>query len=185
MPQDYSPKKTTKKRASNRRAKNTSKTPRWAWSVITLLLVLVVGLLAYVFKLKQPALEVANEEKAKPATKSTSQRQPRFVFYEKLKDQRVEVPDRSNEIKEPAEVKNIDYYLQAGSFRSKADADKMRAKLLLLNLDVRIETATNDKGKTWHRVITGPFSTRSTMARARSTLSSQRIQPLLLKRKRG
>ncbi len=178
------PKKATSKRRTNsrRKAKNTNKAPAWAWLVIGLLLAALVTLLIY----------LANKPDATQTPQSTGQKkiakpiedkppQPRFDFYEILKDQEVIVPDRSAEIK-AATPANIHYYLQAGSFRNRNDADELRAQLLLANMNANIESKQNN-GKTWHRVIAGPFKSRSKMAKARSQLASKGLSPLLLKRK--
>jgi cell division protein FtsN len=46
------------------------------------------------------------------------------------------------------------YLLQVGSFRSNADAERLRAELALLGIQTSIHTATIGDGKTYHRVRT-------------------------------
>ncbi len=103
----------------------------------------------------------------------------RFDFYTLLPEREVVVPEA------PAlEVKaKYSYTLQAGSFRSHEDADRRRARLILLGMDVKIESSTGEEGSTWHRVLVGPFASRSKLAKARSTLINKGIDTLLLKRK--
>nr|WP_246386788.1 SPOR domain-containing protein [Litorivivens lipolytica] len=72
--------------------------------------------------------------------------------------------------------------MQAGSFKTNADADRRRAELLLLGLEAKIE-AVEANGDTWHRVYVGPFTSRSKLSKARTTLISEGIETLLLKRK--
>ncbi len=178
-------KKTTSKRRTNTRRKpnNTNKAPAWAWLVIGLLLAALVTLLIYLANkpdaVVQHSQNTGDKQTAKPVENKPPQ--PRFDFYEILKEQEVEVPDRSAEIK-AATPANIHYYLQAGSFRNRNDADELRAQLLLVNMNANIESKENN-GKTWHRVIAGPFKSRSKMAKARSQLASKGLSPLLLKRK--
>lgn len=169
-----------KKRSNTRRANNNShKAPAWAWLVIGLLLAALITLLIYLAN--KPQTE-ANQATAKtPTQKDNKPPQPRFDFYEILKEQEVEVPDRSSEIQASA-PQNILYYLQAGSFRNSADAERLRAELVLNNLPTQIEEKASSKGGRWHRVIVGPFKSRSKMAKARSTLASKQLSPLLLKR---
>ena len=62
------------------------------------------------------------------------------------------------------------------------DADKLRAQLILLNLDARIEKVTIRNGELWHRVIVGPFQDQSRLASARSTLVANQYNALMLKR---
>lgn len=76
------------------------------------------------------------------------------------------------------------YVLQAGSFRRLADADAVRARLLLLNLRASIEKVNTADGQTWHRVLIGPFASPEESARARAVLAQNGIDSLLLKRRR-
>ena len=175
-------KKSSKPRSNSRRKPNNSnQAPIWAWLVIGLLLAALITLLIYLAN--QPRLKTG-EVKASPSApaQSTSNKppQPRFDFYRILKEQELTVPDRSGEIT-AATPDNIVYYLQAGSFKNQADADELRATLLLANLETTIEQ-TNKKGSLWDRVLVGPFTSRSKMAKARSILASYQLSPLLLKR---
>ena len=72
--------------------------------------------------------------------------------------------------------------LQVASFKNNSDAERVRAELILLNLNASIETATVSNGKTWHRIIVGPFTNRSKLSKARSTLISNRYEALVLKK---
>jgi cell division protein FtsN len=188
MTQDFARKKrspqkkkpATKARTNHRHSSNSpTKAPAWAWLVIGLLLAALVTLLIYLAN--QPKTASPPVKAASTQPKESKPPQPRFDFYEILKDQEIEVPDRSGEIA-AATPENVTYYLQAGSFRNRDDADELRAQLLLLNMDASIETTQSDTGS-WHRVIAGPFNSRSKMAKARSTLVSKNINPLVLKRK--
>ncbi len=168
-----------KPRNNRRRTKETNRAPLWAWIVIGLLVAALITLLLYLSNRPntsqpQPVSQTKEEEITPP--------QPRFDFYEILKEREITVPDRSAEI-EASVPDDIDYFLQAGSFKSNLEADKLRAELLLNNMQAHIESNTRN-GQTWHRVITGPFTTRSKMAKARSVLASRGMSPLLLKRKK-
>jgi len=188
MTQDFAKKKrasstkskTTKKRTNSRRpAPKQNKAPAWAWLVIGLLLGALITLLIY---LANKPEQNSNNSLAKPSGEKTNKPpQPRFDFYEILKEQQVEVPDRSSDIQATTQ-QNIHYYLQAGSFRNLNDAERLRAELVLINLPTQIEDKNADNGGRWHRVIVGPFQSRSKMAKARSTLASKQLSPLLIKR---
>jgi cell division protein FtsN len=179
---NFSPqrKKTNPKPRSNRRqAKTPERAPAWAWAFISLLVIALVASLT--FLATRP--ETSPEPSEKPAiTVAPTKAQPRFDFYEILKEREITVPDRSAEIRASV-PDDIDYFLQAGAFKSDQDANKLRVELLLSNLETNIEPSTRD-GQTWFRVVTGPFETRSKMAKARSVLASQGMSPLLLKRKK-
>jgi cell division protein FtsN len=169
-------------RKNVRKKANNQSAPLWAWVLIGSLLAALITLLIYISNRSTnrpaPTPTAKTEQKTKP-TPGTPQ--PRFDFYQILKEREVEVPDRSGEIaaKTP---ENITYFLQAGSFKSADDADRLRADLILLNMEAKVETASS-KGTTWYRVVVGPFQSRSKMAKARSVLASKQLSPLLLKRK--
>ena len=116
---------------------------------------------------------------AKPEKKPTSDTQ--FDFFTLLPEREVIVPDE-----QPRDVasstEQYNYILQAGSFKTSKDADRRRAELVLLGLEAKIE-AVEANGDTWHRVYVGPFTSRSKLSKARSTLISEGIETLLLKRK--
>lgn len=73
-------------------------------------------------------------------------------------------------------------YLQAGSFRRLADADKRRAELLMYGMRATAEPV-NSNGETWYRVQIGPFASDADVARARSKLKANGIETLMTRRK--
>jgi cell division protein FtsN len=190
MTKNYTPKKRSsqrkktshKPRTNRRQSKKSNRAPAWAWIVIGLLL---AGLISLLFFLSDSSDGPQASPKAQPnpaKTTKVSPPQPRFDFYEILKEREITVPDRSAEI--TASIpKDIEYFLQAASFRRDQEADKLRVELLLSNMEAKIESSSKN-GQTWHRVIAGPFKTRSKMAKARSILASRGLSPLLLKRKK-
>lgn len=107
---------------------------------------------------------------------------PRFDFYQLLKESEVVVNPEPIPKQPTAASEQVEYVLQVGSFKSASDADRLRAQLLLLNLDAKVETVRVRNAETWHRVLVGPFPTHVTMARARGTLSNNELDSLLLKR---
>ena len=72
--------------------------------------------------------------------------------------------------------------LQAGSFKVKADAERMRAQLILQGLpNVHTDTSKNKDGTLWYRVRLGPFDNRSKLSKAYDKLVQLNIQPLRIK----
>ncbi|MEZ5501762.1 MAG: SPOR domain-containing protein [Halioglobus sp.] len=145
----------------------------------------LLGYLALLPKPPDPALEGAA-----PATPQEAEiPKPRFDFYTMLPAQKIEVGEGPDQV-EPAAVVSKPpaptaapepYYLQAGSFRNRDDAERRRAELLLLGLDPKIEGASSDNGQ-WFRVYLGPFDTHDAMTKARGLLANQNIETVLLKR---
>lgn len=66
------------------------------------------------------------------------------------------------------------YFLQAGAFRGKADAENMKAKLALLGFEASVSERQADTG-TLYRVRIGPFNQMETMNRVRSKLSDNGV----------
>jgi cell division protein FtsN len=76
------------------------------------------------------------------------------------------------------------FFLQAGSFRTQADADRVRAQIILIGQDVRVESG-KVKDDTWYRVLVGPFRDRSQLTQAQSQLASNGFKNLLLQQRQG
>lgn len=111
------------------------------------------------------------------------EQKPRFDFYTLLRDSEVIVPEVAET--QPAAVPTAEEYvflLQTGSFKQLADADSLRAQLLMLNLTATVEAANTRPGETWYRVLVGPFDSNTKLADARTILAENRIDNLLLKR---
>jgi cell division protein FtsN len=192
MARDYAKKKTTPRRKAPPRKRAPAKQANaparsgsgLRWYIAGLLTGVFLSFLLYLGTLppaggpqvaQQPAS--TEEEQAPP--------KPRFDFYTMLPEQTIDedmpAPDRAAPTQAsnpgPAEY----YFLQAGSFRQREDADRRRAELLLLGLEPSIRESTGDNGR-WFRVFLGPFETRSNMSRARSLTAAQNIDTLVLKR---
>ncbi|HLS97895.1 MAG: SPOR domain-containing protein [Porticoccaceae bacterium] len=84
---------------------------------------------------------------------------------------------------QPAPPREV-YLLQAGSFKSASDADTLRVRLLLLNMQARVETVSPRPGETWHRVQVGPFNNTQSLSSARSVLQQNGIASIQVKKTR-
>jgi cell division protein FtsN len=117
-------------------------------------------------------------------TKGASEQQDSFDFYTLLPDSEVTPVKVDAYISTPKDPnKKTDTVLQAGSFRSLADANRLRAKLILLNMNnVVTEKTVSSSGSVWYRVRIGPFSNRSTLNKAVDILAQQGIQSLQIKK---
>ena len=91
-----------------------------------------------------------------------------------------EVPPPAPPVIKPAAT--TQFYLQAGSFRKQADADKVRAQIILLGQSVQVESGTV-KEETWYRVLVGPFSNREQLTVAQKQLSGSGFNNLLLQQR--
>ena len=75
----------------------------------------------------------------------------------------------------PAAGTQTTYYLQAGAFRTEADAQAMQARLLMLGMQSTVQPVQVN-GSTLHRVRVGPFKGIDEMNRTRATLSNAKIE---------
>lgn len=194
MTRDYA-KKRSRPQAQSKRPK--TQVPAWVWlftgsvlGAFVMFLVYLAGIPPQPGSLGDRLEEVsqaldenieraATEEEAAEATPK-----PRFDFYQLLKESEVVVkPEPIPQEEIARKTENVEYVLQVGSFKNASDADRMRAQLILLNLDARVETVRVRNAETWHRVLVGPFSTRADMSRARGALADNEMDSLLLKRK--
>jgi cell division protein FtsN len=71
------------------------------------------------------------------------------------------------------------YILQAGSSRSAADAERLRASLALQGMAAQVQPVTVN-GETWHRIRVGPFASRAEADAAQRQLHGARINTMLL-----
>ena len=109
-------------------------------------------------------------------------------FYKLLPSREEQVPAHiiSQQVRDNSPDKPADkpgrYRLQAGSFQKRADADRRRASILILGLTTHIEKVTHG-GKTWHRVMLGPFESLKKLEIARRRMRENGIDTIVLKLK--
>jgi cell division protein FtsN len=143
-----------------------------------------------------PASSTAAERPAEPAPVATARApraapraepaESRFDFYDILPQSRYEVvvPEVETATGREVQAKPVEepgrYILQAGSFTSGPDADRLQASLALLGVESRIQRVTIDDA-VFHRVRVGPISDLNDLNRIRRQLREARIEPLLMK----
>ncbi|MCJ0826171.1 SPOR domain-containing protein [Luteimonas sp. 50] len=74
------------------------------------------------------------------------------------------------------------YILQAGAFGASGDAEAVKARIALLGLSARVESASIDD-KTVYRVRMGPYGTASELADAKRKLANGGLPALAIKAK--
>jgi len=177
MSQDYAKRNST--RGKQQPVKRSSPLP--AFFIGTVFGVVLANMLPGLLE-KAPDASAKVEDVS--ATVKASASDLKFDFYTLLKNTEIIVPnDQSSDAAQREPEENFSYLLQAGSFKLASDAEALRVKLLLLNLTAKVETVGLGSGEKWHRVLVGPFTDASSMAYARTKLSENEIDSLLLKRK--
>lgn len=76
------------------------------------------------------------------------------------------------------------YVLLAGSYAEPKAADEAKAKLALLGIVAKVQSITIN-GKTWNRVIVGPYSNASETETAKSTLADNGVKAIPMKQAPG
>lgn len=201
----------SRRNASRRSNKSTGK-PAWVWFVLGNFVGGFVVFMIFLNGLDGERKPSAAGSRSAPATQQAEDKseRPRFDFYTLLKENEVAVPPpKTKQIARRSDTSTststsssggsssgsgeswrsqsagsepqMVYILQAASFRDASEAEKLRAQLMLANMEVSVEKASDSRG-TWHRVLVGPYTTRSRMANARETLAEHRLMPLVLKR---
>ena len=72
------------------------------------------------------------------------------------------------------------YILQAGAFGASGDAETVKAKIAMLGLNARVESAQIN-GKTVYRVRMGPYGSASELAEAKSKLAGGGLPAMAVK----
>lgn len=120
-------------------------------------------------------------EPAKPA-------KPRFQFYTVLPEKEVIIPEaevkaRKQEEKQgkaPPLPSGEVFMLQIGSFKTLAEADRLKAQLAMLGVEAKIETAQIGTA-TWNRVKVGPFASMAGADKIRGTLRQNNVDSVIQK----
>ncbi|MFT6044906.1 MAG: hypothetical protein ACI9WC_000605 [Arenicella sp.] len=102
-----------------------------------------------------------------------------FDFYTLLPEIEKVMPDDLPDSEPTRAPDNLDYYLQAASFRDRADAEKLRARLILKNYKA-IAQARDVTGKgIYHRVRIGPYRDKRKAKTAKNQLQRLGVHPFI------
>ena len=134
---------------------------------------------------------VADEPVAQDAPEPRAK--PKYEFYDVLRDKEVLIPDAeltaqaqaeaaaAADATPPAETADgVRYLLQAGAFRSAADAEALKARIALTGEVARVESAVIEGGSI-HRVRLGPYPNAGSLAAAKQALDSHGIQAMAIR----
>lgn len=189
MPADY-------KSHANRKQKQPL--PGLIWMLAGLSIGLFIAFLVYLDK--QPASEISfgdavktelekiKQNKTGTASKeqTPNKQQPKFNFYTILPELEVLIPEEETRPPEnkdrPSNDASKRYILQAGSFRSRQDAEKLKATVALLGLEASINQVSINKEK-WHRVRIGPVNNRHELNQNLNLLQRNNINAMAMELK--
>ena len=156
--------------------------PSWIWFISGVIVTLFVQFLFHLTQVDTSDLpnDSAEQKSAPVETKQAPAKQrPKIEFYTTLKNREVKVSD---DVVKKREQESYNFALQAGAFKQRKDAEQQRAEIILMGLDASIESHENKSGTLYHRIIVGPFTSRSALASARNKLIANNINSLRIKR---
>jgi len=186
----------TARRANRRTARRTTRgrrgPPGWALLLAGLALGAVTVFSAFYLRDKLAAgkpdeVAVVSPPAPVPPPKAPPSEAPpekEYGFYEMLPNFEVVVPEEDRDVRPdrtpaPIEVPGI-YVLQAGSFSTFAEADKVKARLALLGVSSQIQKITVDE-RQYHRVRIGPIRQLAELNRVRQRLRTAKIDVLVIR----
>ena len=189
MARDYKPRTRSKPRRKP--------APPWVWMVAGLSIGLFVAFLIYltstggsapaprVTEAPLPAEREARGVKKEAPAPIPPPPKPRFDFYTTLPEMEVVVPEEEITGSRKEGVRQVDkpgtYLLQAGSFRTFEQADRLKAQLALLGLETGIQSVIINEKETWHRVRVGPFRDLNELHKVRVQLKSHKVDAILIR----
>jgi cell division protein FtsN len=131
----------------------------------------------------------AHGKNDKPAPASqNAEPQEQLDFYEMLPKFEVVIPEKgaskANDPHKTPAANSIDkpgaYILQAGSYRTYAEADRVKALLALQGVQSRIEKAPIET-ETWHRVRIGPIRNLQQLDETRRKIREAQIDAIVIR----
>lgn len=150
--------------------------PGWAWAFVGLTAGLLVATALY---LRKPLPQSGHAMPAKEGEAEES----RFDFYEMLPNYEVTIPGGAATKPPPSGTdKPGAYVIQAGSFRTYEDADRLKASMAMLGVESHIERSAPDtNGHTWYRVRTAAEKDLAVVNEQLRLLRENRIEGVLIK----
>jgi cell division protein FtsN len=198
MPKDY------KGYTSRSAGRSSGKKNRWLLWLLLIIILLVIGFAGYWYS-KHHTTKPARQSlpvKISVTPKTPDEPQIKFEFYNLLPKEKVVVQDtavssappppmpapptnkpvNNPTVKEPlspvAPANN--YIIQIASLKDQADADKMKAELLLQSFPAQISKNTLN-GVVWYRIQVGPYSSTQEATAALAELKANHFDGMIKK----
>lgn len=130
----------------------------------------IAGFGYFLWSIKDIEPDTIGETQRQPTSKETELPKPpeeKWRYIEELKSKEVEVGEYQVEQKGP-------WKMQCGSFRTKTQAEKMKATIAFAGLSSQI-SATNGSNGIWHKVFLGPYDKKRDAEKDKRKLGSNNI----------
>lgn len=179
-------------RHGRRYADGARRTPGWVMLLSGLALGALAVAGAYYIRDRLAARSVAPaaglplpKPASKPKVESDSAPpEKHFGFYEMLPNFEVVVPEEDRDVRPDLTPQPLDtpgvYVLQAGSYATFGEADRVKAQLALLGISSQIQKITVDE-REYNRVRIGPIEDLNELNRVRKRLRDARIDVLVIR----
>jgi cell division protein FtsN len=179
------------RKGATRRARPSASFSGWTGVAIGLGIGLVIAAGVWQYKSRPPAEQsAAKQKKPIPASQAEDpvEKPPGdpgmpLNFPKMLQNTEVPIAEKEKDVHHdvhaPAVTRPGTYYLQAGAFRSEAEADHVRAKLALSGIESKIQRVSND-ADVLHRVRIGPYTDLDALNRVRTRLRQANIDADLI-----
>ena len=194
MSRDYKPRPQGRK--AGQRGKKSDEQPSiglWKWMLITAIIIAFVVFLVYLrsngstpenpsqmlqtVPNKTGVATVAPKEEQKPEIKL-----PQFDFYTILPEKEVVVPEYEIKTRTREErvgkAKETHYMMQAGSFKTFKEADRLRAKLAAMGIESKVQKAKVGDVN-WYRVKMGPYAQTESVNAIRARIRQHGIDAII------
>ncbi len=90
-------------------------------------------------------------------------------------------PQAEDDLNPPSAPPQAEYILQVHSFDNPDDADSRRAEIILNGLSADV-VQSSEGGRTWYRVVSGPYDSQNSAVIAQQTLQHSGIDSIVVKR---
>ncbi|MCF6299633.1 MAG: SPOR domain-containing protein [Proteobacteria bacterium] len=187
-------KKTVRKtrRKHTRKAGEKKPIPGWIILLIGMLSGLILAVLAFVQGWVPRPIEqaitpvpgissqVTEKDQVEDVSDSLRSRKKDYDFYSVLPEMEIVIPEEELIKAVAKDSKEYSFVLQIASFKNKADADELKAKIAFLGQIAYIQSIEVNQTK-WHRVRLGPFNSGRTADSEKRKLEKNGYSALVLK----
>jgi cell division protein FtsN len=127
-------------------------------------LLLIVFIAYFVFFVEKPSIKTKKNQTTVKEEVLPEKPQPQWDYVDalKTKEVKVDIPEENKPTRP--------YQMQCGSFRSKADAESLKAMIAFQGLESQVEKTGN-----WYRVILGPYDRKRIAEKDRHILQKAKI----------
>lgn len=126
----------------------------------------------------------AGDPRPAPGDENDGEAPQQFDFYDRLPNFEVVVPEKEGHVQRGLAGAPVarpgTYVLQAGSYKSQADAERIRAQLAVQGITATVQRVAVD-ADVWHRVRIGPSSDLTEINRLREKLRNVDLDAIVIR----